>query len=121
LNALNFFAPTQDSLKRNQFGRDVGGHILRDKLFFFTGYQGTRNRQNPTGNTSFVPTAATFAGDFSAFDSGACVAGGKGRTLTNPQTGQVFAGNQIPMGMFNPQALNIVSKYLHRAPILAEG
>ena len=112
LNARNYFAPTQDSLKRNQFGGDIGGHIIRDKLFLFTAYQGTRNRQNPTSNTSFIPTAATLAGNFSVFDSGACVSGGQGRALINPTTGQAFPGNQIPTSMFNPQALAIVTKYL---------
>ena len=45
VNARNFFAPTHDSLKRNQFGGTVGGPALpalKDKVFFFFGYQGTR-------------------------------------------------------------------------------
>src|SRR5438270_10568235 len=32
-NARDFFAPTRDTLKRNQFGGVAGGHIIRDKLF----------------------------------------------------------------------------------------
>src|SRR6266850_972879 len=31
-----------DGLKRNQFGGTVGGPIVRDRLFYFAGYQGTR-------------------------------------------------------------------------------
>ena len=46
-NARNFFAPTRDSLKRNQFGGTLGGPILKDKLFFFGGYQGTIEKSNP--------------------------------------------------------------------------
>ena len=53
LNARNFFSPTQDTLKRNQFGGTVGGPIKKNKIFFFFGYQGTTIRQTPSPTTSF--------------------------------------------------------------------
>ena len=39
-NARNAFAPERDSLKRNQFGGVLGGPMLKNKVFFFGGYQG---------------------------------------------------------------------------------
>jgi hypothetical protein len=105
LNARSFFAPTHDNLKRNQFGGTFGGRIIKDKLFFFAGYQATRNRQSQSQN-SIVPTAAVLSGDFSVLDGPQCVSGGKTITLKNPYaSGAPFAGNQIPLSLFDPAAL----------------
>src|SRR6266436_282826 len=71
-NARDFFAPTRDTLKRNQFGGTVGGALIKNKLFFFGGYQGTIQRSDPTQNIAYVPTAAMLAGDFSAVASTLC-------------------------------------------------
>src|SRR5207247_651063 len=70
LNARNFFAPTQDTLKRNQFGGSIGGPIKKDKLFYFGTYQGTRVRSAAQGMIAQVPTAAERAGDFSDLPEG---------------------------------------------------
>ncbi|HYO80000.1 MAG TPA: carboxypeptidase regulatory-like domain-containing protein, partial [Bryobacteraceae bacterium] len=86
MNARNFFAPTQDTLKRHQFGGSAGGRIIRNKLFFFGTYQQTILRAAPAGRVTFVPTAAERRGDFSALD----------RPVIDPQTRQPFPNNQIP-------------------------
>jgi hypothetical protein len=114
VNARNFFGKTHDTLKRNQFGGTFGGHIIRDKLFFFGGYQKQFNRQDPPTSISYVPTQAVLGGDFSTIVGGGCVSGGKGRTLVDPTNGQPFANNQIPTSRFNPQSLNLI-KYLPAA------
>jgi hypothetical protein len=63
LDARNYFSPTRGAFVQNQFGGAFGGPLLRDRLFFFTDYQGTRQTQGiDTGNIS-VPTASDRTGD----------------------------------------------------------
>ena len=77
-NARNFFAPQRDSLKRNQFGGTLGGPIIKDKLFFFAGYQGRVEKSNPAETISFVPTQAMRNGDFTGIAAPSC----SGRQIT---------------------------------------
>src|SRR6202034_1930877 len=65
LDAKGYFDQTRAAFNQNQFGGAIGGPIKRDKIFFFTDYQGTRTTQGvSTGNIS-VPTTAQRNGDFS--------------------------------------------------------
>jgi Carboxypeptidase regulatory-like domain len=108
VNARNFFAPAPDTLKRNQYGGTVGGKIITDRLFFFGGYQGTRNRQNPPSTVAFVPTPQALSGDFSALESAGCQSSGKVRTIIDPATGQPFPNAQVPLSRFDPVALQVM-------------
>src|SRR3984893_10502821 len=106
LNARNFFAPTRDSLKRNTFGGTAGGKVIRDKLFFFGGYQGTINRSNPPSSSTNIPTAAMLAGNFSA------IAACQGANVVDPPTKTPFPGNQVPVGLLNTVAKTVATQYL---------
>ncbi len=49
-------------LIRNIFGADLGGPIIKDKLFFFGNYEGTRQAENAQVNRT-APTASYQAGN----------------------------------------------------------
>ncbi|MDP2999374.1 MAG: TonB-dependent receptor, partial [Bryobacterales bacterium] len=107
VNACNFFGTTHDSLKRNQFGGTLGSRIVRDKLFFFGGFQLTRNRQNPPQSISYVPTPAALAGDFRDLESAACQSNRAVRVINDPTTRQPFPNAQVPVSRFNPASLKM--------------
>jgi Carboxypeptidase regulatory-like domain/TonB dependent receptor-like, beta-barrel len=92
LDARNFFAVTKNALKRNQFGGAVGGPIKRNKVFFFTDYEATRQRQGLVFNDT-LPTDAMRAGNFSG-----------SKAITDPLTGAAFPGNIIPVTRISSQA-----------------
>ena len=105
--------PVRDSLKRSQYGGTFGGKIIRDKLFFFAGYQGTRQRSDPAQNTAYVPTDAALKGDFSILDgaksSGGCLA--SPRALKNA-SGVPYPNNQIPVSTFDAAGLKLASSFI---------
>jgi hypothetical protein len=102
-NARSYFATSKSTLKRNQFGGTLGGPIVRNKLFFFGGYQATTLRSDPADVRTFVPTAAMLAGDWTGFTSPACNAG-RQINLRAP-----FINNRIDPALYSKQALYIVN------------
>jgi hypothetical protein len=68
LNSNEFFANKSGAprppLVFNQFGAALGGRIIRDRFFFFSNYEGVRERRTLT-QTITSPTVQQRAGDFS--------------------------------------------------------
>jgi Carboxypeptidase regulatory-like domain len=109
-NAAGAFAPIgadgskkTDGLNRNVFGGTAGGPLVRDRLFFFFGYEHQRIRQTTPDNLAFVPTPAMLSGDFTSYASPACN-GGRQVTLGAP-----FVNNRVDPLRFSPAALRVAN------------
>jgi len=122
LNTRNFFQKNPITLPtptfhQNIFGGTVGGPILKDKLFAFFAYQGTRQSVPQAGGNVQVFTQAQLAGNY---------AGTKFSTNKIPATvsipgcapGMTFAtcfaqtNGQVPVSAFNPVSVNLVKTYV---------
>jgi hypothetical protein len=106
LNANNFYSnraglPRQP-YTQNQFGTNVGGRIIRNKLFFFFSQEGYR-LQTAITTTNTVPTVAERGGDFSSYRS----ASGAVIPIYDPSVSPrvQFQGNVIPQSRQNTTAL----------------
>jgi Carboxypeptidase regulatory-like domain/TonB dependent receptor len=122
LNANDFFSNAGGSPRppftQNQFGANVGGPVFKDKLFFFSSYEGFRQRKGSI-LTTWVPTALERNGDFSQIGSTGtstvlpiydpttsanCTSGG-GACRT------AFPGNKIPANRIDPTAQALLNYF----------
>jgi len=96
-----------DTMK-NQFGGSFGGPIMKNKLFFFGDYQGTRSKAGGSRLLT-APTLAARTGDSSGYgvniyDPATTVLDSNGNLVSRAQ----FVGNRIPSGQLSSQALNVL-------------
>ncbi|MGA8088855.1 MAG: carboxypeptidase regulatory-like domain-containing protein [Terracidiphilus sp.] len=107
-DANDFFSDRHHLAKpkynQNQFGGNIGGPVLQNRLFFFFDYEGTRIKQGVL-RTATVPLPNERTGDFSP--ATAAAVGVKYPTVFDPTTCQPafsgsncqpFANNSIPSG-----------------------
>lgn len=108
LDARNFFSPGPEELKRNQFGFAIGGPIVKDKMWFRTGYEGMRERVAFTRGV-FTPTQAMFGGDFS---EDPFIIHDPMTLNEDAGTRQPFPNQQVPRDRFNTVSENLLQYYV---------
>lgn len=69
LDSRNFFSPTRGTFIQNQFGGIVGGPVARNRVFFFSDYEGTRQIQGEDTGLIPVPSMQDRMGDLSDQES----------------------------------------------------
>lgn len=57
-NASNYYTQRTNQSHINRFGATVGGPILRERFFYFLGYEGYRQNSTSTATSALPPTAA---------------------------------------------------------------
>jgi hypothetical protein len=99
----------KDTLKRHQFGGTIGGpitipHVVdgKDKMFFFFGYQGQRQKQRQNSGSQQVFTPAELNGDFSQSGGQAvanlkCFLAGEPTPLTGQVENKCLDGDGNPL------------------------
>ncbi len=128
LDARNFFDTTKAELRRNQYGYAVGGPAWKNRLFWFSDYQGTKQVQGASTGLVTLPTTAQRAGQFSPGDLNGTVDGpywaqiltqrlGYGVSVNEPYSSPgctlasdcVFPGGTIPTRAFDKAAVGTMS------------
>jgi len=108
LDAKNYFFGSKSELRRNQFGYAAGGPIWKNKLFWFSDYQGTREVKGAEASQVTVPTADQRLGNFApaSMAPNGTGTGPAGGTCQDPTT-----TNCVPAGSYWAQVLSTRLNY----------
>jgi len=125
-DAKNYFFGDKSELRRNQFGFAAGGPFWKNKLFWFSDYQGTREVRGAEASAN-VPTEDQRQGNFDPATLTGAVDGGYWAQVLSQRLGYsvtqnepysfvgcastsqcVFPGGVIPQAAWSAPALNIL-------------
>jgi hypothetical protein len=109
LDARNFFSPEKTQLRFNDFGYNLGGPIVKNKLFFFVGEEWKRLRQQAAPSRQTLPSLAELQGNFA----------GTGQTINMPGTTAPYPNNVIPASQITPDGKAIANVYKTVIPLAA--
>jgi hypothetical protein len=135
LNNGNYFSQIRPQRHQNLYGATLGGPVLKNKLFFFLGYQGLRAR---TGATQLSPVfnseqvAGNFSGDNNLVNNGANNAVGLSSNPIPFAIGACAAGTpwnqcfpdgnvQLTQQQYNPISLRLLKEFVPAANTIRNG
>jgi Carboxypeptidase regulatory-like domain/TonB dependent receptor-like, beta-barrel len=107
--ATNPFSTPPPPIKHNDFGGSIGGPLVKNRLFFFGDYQGTRQTTHFNPFKLSVPTQLvhqTCVGGPSGFcDLHEYLSVGQ---VYDPKNDVLYAPNQVPNATINPGAVGLL-------------
>ncbi|MDX1981530.1 MAG: TonB-dependent receptor, partial [Bryobacteraceae bacterium] len=109
-NARPFFFPQRRPNIQHQFGANAGGRIIKDRTFFFAGWESSRQRNGNGGGARLrvrTPTDAQREGVFPT-------------PIFDPQAGALFPNNTIPASRINPTSKKISDTFFPK-PNISDG
>jgi hypothetical protein len=113
-DARGFFTPATPIEHQNEFGATASGPIRKNRIFFFTNYDGYRYDSATAGQFQSIPTLFERKGDFSEFPQVIYdPTSASGTAVRTP-----FPGNVIPSNRLAPISQSLAS-YLPRRPMAA--
>ena len=114
-DARNPFTGPPASYHQNEFGAAGGGPIIKNKTFFYAGYEGWRYNR-PTQSLALIPTADELNGDFSrSFYNQIIYDPGTTKCTGSTCTRAPFGDNKIPQAQISQAMQSYLKGYL-RAP-----
>jgi hypothetical protein len=104
LDARNVFSPSKTQLRYNDFGYNLGGPILKNKLFFFIGQEWKRLRQEAAPARETLPSLAELDGNFAG---------------TSAKLNSNYPGNIIPASKITADGKAVANLYRTVIPLAA--
>jgi hypothetical protein len=104
LDARNVFSPSKTELRFNDFGYNLGGPVIKNKVFFFVGEEWKKIRQQAAPVRKTFPSLAELNGNF---------AGTSAKLIGS------YPGNIVPASKITPDGQAIANVYRATIPLAA--
>ena len=110
LDARGFFPATKPADHQNEYGGFIGGPIKKNRVFFFSNYDGYKYLSGSTPVLQSIPTTLMRSGNFTELPAAAVIYDPRSQTCAGAIcTRTPFAGNIIPSSAISPISKSLAS------------